>query len=136
MTIAIKPIGKVASRLIDPSECPKQANEGAPGARLEFHADILAGLQNLRPGDRLILLTWLHRAKRDTLVCRPRDDALRAERGVFSTRSGDRPNPIGLHEVKVTAIDLPFVDVDQLEVIDGTPIIDVKPVLAAAFSVR
>jgi tRNA-Thr(GGU) m(6)t(6)A37 methyltransferase TsaA len=121
---------------MDPFECPKQADEGAPRARLEFQADVLAGFQGIRPGDRLIILTWLHRADRRTLLCRPRDDGLRAERGVFATRSADRPNPIGLHEVTVTAIDLPFIDVDQLEVIDGTPIIDTKPVLAASISRR
>jgi tRNA-Thr(GGU) m(6)t(6)A37 methyltransferase TsaA len=94
-----------------------------------FDPAVSEGLANVQPGDRLIVLTWLDRARRDVLQVHPRDDASNPLTGVFSTRSADRPNPIGLHEVEVTAVDGERVKVRDLEAVDGTPIVDVKPVL-------
>jgi tRNA-Thr(GGU) m(6)t(6)A37 methyltransferase TsaA len=90
---------------------------------------VLAALEGIRPGDRLIVLTWLDRAQRDVLRVHPRDDTANPKQGVFNTRSPDRPNPIGLHEVEVIAIEGERVHVRPLEALDGTPIVDVKPVL-------
>jgi tRNA-Thr(GGU) m(6)t(6)A37 methyltransferase TsaA len=122
-------IGRVQSPLTDRAAAPKQGHEGAPDAWLAFKPGVLAGLDGLRAGDRVIVLTWLDRADRDVLRVHPRDDPANPERGVFATRSADRPNPIGLHEVEVLSIDGGRVRVSDLEAIDGTPIVDVKPVL-------
>lgn len=123
------PIGKVESPLTDPAVAPKQGHEGSPASWLVFEPGVLEGLQEIRPGDRVIVLTWLDRARRDVLRVHPRDDRSNPLRGVFSTRSADRPNPIGLHEVEVLAVDGPRVRVRDLEAVDATPILDVKPVL-------
>ena len=128
-TFALRPIGRVASPLRDRDEAPRQGDEGAPEADLVFAADVAAGLQSIAPGDEVIVLTWLHEAARDELTVHPRGDAGRPLEGVFSTRSPHRPNPIGLHRVTVLAVDGPTLHVSDLEAIDGTPIIDVKPVL-------
>jgi tRNA-Thr(GGU) m(6)t(6)A37 methyltransferase TsaA len=117
--------------LTDPAEAPKQGHEGAPDASLVFEAGVLEGLEGILPGARVIVLTWLDRARRDVLRVHPRDDPSNPQRGVFSTRSADRPNPIGLHEVEVVSIDGDRVQVRQLEALDGTPILDVKPVISA-----
>jgi tRNA-Thr(GGU) m(6)t(6)A37 methyltransferase TsaA len=122
-------IGRVESPLTDRAAAPKQGHEGAPDAWLAFEPGVLAGLDGLRAGDRVIVLTWLDRADRDVLRVHPRDDPANPERGVFATRSADRPNPIGLHEVEVLAVEGGRVRVSDLEAIDGTPIVDVKPVL-------
>jgi tRNA-Thr(GGU) m(6)t(6)A37 methyltransferase TsaA len=129
MTYDVTPIGTVESPLTDPSAAPKQGFEGAPETWLDFTPGVAEALQDLRPGDRVILLTWLHRADRSVLRVHPRDDASNPLRGVFSTRSADRPNPIGLHEVEIVAVDGTRVRVRDLEAVDGTPILDVKPVL-------
>jgi tRNA-Thr(GGU) m(6)t(6)A37 methyltransferase TsaA len=126
---AVRPIGVVESPLTDAATAPKQGHEDAPEAWLVFDADVLEGLRDLRPGDQVIVLTWLDRARRDILRVHPRDDVTNPEQGVFSTRSADRPNPIGLHPVEVVSIDGPRVRVRNLEALDGTPIVDVKPVL-------
>lgn len=126
----LKPIGRVESSLTDPESAPRQADEGAPGGWLIFEPEMLEGLRSLRPGDEVILLTWLDRARRDVLSVHPRGDTTRAEEGVFSTRSPHRPNPIGLHRVEITAVDGPRLRVRHLEALDGTPIIDIKPVLS------
>ncbi|MEA2973065.1 MAG: hypothetical protein QOG82_1523 [Actinomycetota bacterium] len=123
------PIGRVESPLVDRAAAPKQGGEGAPDAWVVFDAEVAEGLGDLRPGDRVILLTWLDRADRDVLVVRPRDDPANPLTGVFSTRSADRPNPIGLHPVEILAVDGLRIQVRPLEAIDGTPVIDVKPVL-------
>ena len=128
--IELRPIGAVASALTDPAAAPKQGDEGAPDAWIAFEPGVVAGLEGIAPGDRLIVLTWLDRARRDVLQVHPRDDPARPLRGVFGTRSADRPNPIGLHEVEVVAIDGDRVHVRPLEAVDGTPVVDVKPVLA------
>jgi tRNA-Thr(GGU) m(6)t(6)A37 methyltransferase TsaA len=123
------PIGRVESSLTEPGDAPKQGGEGAPEAWLVLEPDVLEALDGTRPGDRVIVLTWLHMARRDVLRVHPRDDARNPLRGVFSTRSADRPNPIGLHEVEVLAIEGGRLRVRPLEAVDGTPILDVKPVI-------
>lgn len=130
-TFDVKPIAVVRSRLEDLEAAPKQGDEGAPEAVLEFAPGVLEGLSDIRAGDEVFLLTWLHRARRDVLRVHPRDDAARPVEGVFSTRSENRPNPIGLHRVKVVEIEGARMRVDVLEAVDGTPVLDVKPVLAA-----
>jgi tRNA-Thr(GGU) m(6)t(6)A37 methyltransferase TsaA len=125
----IRPIGRVESPLTDRAAAPKQGYEGAPVAWLVLEPDVLDGLQGIEPGDELIVLTWLDRADRGVLRVHPRDDPTKPLRGVFGTRSADRPNPVGLHEVEVVSIEGPRVEVRDLEALDGTPIVDVKPVL-------
>jgi tRNA-Thr(GGU) m(6)t(6)A37 methyltransferase TsaA len=128
--LELAPIGVVESSLTDPAAAPKQGDEGAPAAWLVFEPRLLDALQDVRPGDRVIVLTWLHLADRDVLRVHPRDDVTNPMRGVFSTRSADRPNPIGLHEVEVVSIDGARVRVRPLEAVDGTLVLDVKPVLS------
>ena len=125
----VRAIGRVESSLTDPAAAPKQGFEGGPTAWLVFDDDVRAGLSDLRVGDEVTLLTWLDRARRDVLTVHPRDDESQPLTGVFSTRSSDRPNPIGLHRVTVLAIDGLRIEVSDLEAVDGTPILDVKPVL-------
>jgi len=128
-TFELRPIGRVESTLTALDTAPRQADEGAPSAWLVFEEEVRDGLANLRPGDQLIVLTWLDRARRDVLVVHPRGDTSRPREGVFSTRSPHRPNPIGLHRVLVVAVEGLRVQVDHLEAVHGTPIVDVKPVL-------
>jgi tRNA-Thr(GGU) m(6)t(6)A37 methyltransferase TsaA len=125
-------IGRVESPLADPALAPKQGSEGAPEAWIVFEAAVADGLADLRAGDEIIVLTWLHRADRSTLRVHPRDDLARPMTGVFSTRSADRPNPIGLHRVRILDVDGLRVRVQDLEAVDGTPVIDVKPVISPA----
>jgi tRNA-Thr(GGU) m(6)t(6)A37 methyltransferase TsaA len=127
----IEPIGRVESPLTERAMAPKQGREGSPDASLVFDARVADALRDLDVGDEIIVLTWLDRAQRDVLTTRPRDDRANPITGVFSTRSPDRPNPIGLHRVGVLAVDGLRVEVRDLEALDGTPIIDVKPVLDA-----
>jgi tRNA-Thr(GGU) m(6)t(6)A37 methyltransferase TsaA len=127
--IELVPVAVVESRLTDRADAPKQGDEGGPDAWLVFAPGVLDGLDGLRPGDEVIVLTWLHRGRRDVLRVHPRDDRSVPERGVFTTRSQDRPNPIGLHQVRVLAVDGARVQVSDLEAFDGTPVVDVKPVL-------
>jgi tRNA-Thr(GGU) m(6)t(6)A37 methyltransferase TsaA len=125
----LRPIGRVDSPLISRADAPRQGDEGAPDATVVLDADVLAGVDGMRVGDELVVLTWLHEADRTALVTHPRGDLHRPEQGVFTTRSPDRPNPIGLHRVRVRSIDGPRIGVSALEAIDGTPVVDVKPVL-------
>lgn len=125
----VRAIGRVESPLVDRASAPKQGDEGSPDAWLVFDADVLDGIRDLQPGTDAILLTWLDRAERNVLRVHPRGDTQRPALGVFSTRSPDRPNPIGLHLVHIDSIDGPRVRVRDLEALDGTPIVDVKPVL-------
>jgi len=125
----LQPIGRVESPLVDRAAAPKQGDEGSPDAWLVFEPDVLDGIRDLQVGSDVIVLTWLDRGQRDTLVVHPRGDLTRPPTGVFSTRSPDRPNPIGLHRVTILAIDGLRVQVRDLEALDGTPIVDVKPVL-------
>ena len=122
-------IGRVESPLTDRASAPKQGDEGAPEARLVFDAAVAAALDGVGPGDDLLVLTWLDRARRDVLRVRPRGDPARAEQGVFATRSPDRPNPIGVHRVTVLAVDGRRLTVAGLEALNDTPVLDVKPVL-------
>lgn len=134
--IELAPIGRVESPLTDLAAAPKQGDEGAPGAWLVFEAELTDGLDGINTGDEIIVLTWLDRAHRDVLSVHPRGDLSRPPQGVFSTRSPDRPNPIGLHRVEVAEIDANRVRVHGLEALDGTPILDLKPVLSADVSER
>ena len=127
----VQPIGTVESTLTDPASAPRQGDEGAPDAWLAFDPAVLEGLEGIRVGDEVIVVTWLDRARRDVLRVHPRGDTSRPEQGVFNTRSSDRPNPIGLHRVEVLSIEDGRVEVRNLEAVDGTPIVDVKPVLSA-----
>lgn len=126
---AVHSIGWVESPLTYGADAPKQGFEGAPESCLVFDPEVLEGIGDLRPGTEVLVLTWLHRARRDVLAVHPRDDPRNPLTGVFSTRSQDRPNPIGLHRVRIVSIDGARVRVRDLEAFDGTPILDVKPVL-------
>ncbi len=128
-TYLLRPIGHVASVLTDPAAAPRQGDEDAPDASLVIDADAWVGCADLRPGDEIIVITWLHLADRDELLVRPRDDPSRALTGVFSTRSADRPNPVGLHHARILAIDHTRIRVQGLEAVNGTPILDIKPTL-------
>ncbi len=125
----VVPVGWVESTLTERAQAPRQGDEGAPAAWLAFEPGVAEALRDLRPGIEVIVLTWLHRADREVLVTRPRDDPRNPLTGVFSTRSPDRPNPIGLHRVRVIAVDGLRIQVAGLEALDGTPVIDVNPVL-------
>ena len=132
----VTPIGTVESPLSDPASAPNQGDEGAPDGWLVFEPGVLDALDGIQVGDEVIVLTWLDRARRDVLRVHPRGDTSRAEQGVFSTRSPHRPNPIGLHRVEIVSIDGARVRVRNLEAVDGTPIVDVKPVLSSDLSER
>lgn len=125
----INPIGHVESPLTDRTTAPKQGREGAPDAWLVFDPTVADGIRDLTVGADIVVLTWLHEADRTVLAVHPRDDLRNPLTGVFSTRSSDRPNPIGLHQVRIKVIDGLRVLVQNLEAIDGTPIADVKPVI-------
>ncbi len=125
----LRPVATVRSSLADVDSAPKQAHEGAPEAWLEFHPAMLEALDGLRVGDEIVVLTWLDRADREVRRVHPRGDPANPIQGVFSTRSPARPNPVGLHPCRILAIDGPRVRVSELEAIDGTPVIDVKPEL-------
>jgi tRNA-Thr(GGU) m(6)t(6)A37 methyltransferase TsaA len=130
------PIGRVESPLTDLAATPKQGDEGAPDAWLVLDPDLIEGLAGIEPGDEIVVLTWLDRARRDVLSVHPRGDRSRPSQGVFATRSPDRPNPIGLHRVQVAEIDGNRLRVHRLEALDATPILDLKPVLSADVSER
>jgi tRNA-Thr(GGU) m(6)t(6)A37 methyltransferase TsaA len=128
--IEITPIGTVSSSLVHQDHAPKQGNEGAPEAWLVFDPSVEAALADLNVGEDVLLLTWLDRADRQTLRVHPRDDRSAPLRGVFSTRSQDRPNPVGLHRVTILERESPLrLRVSNLEALNGTPVIDMKPVL-------
>lgn len=125
----LQQIGVVRSSVTDRKNAPRQGYEGAPAASIDIDAAFVRGLDGIQAGDDVVLLTWLHEGRRDVLEVRPRKDPRNPLMGVFATRSPDRPNPIGLHRVTVTRIDGTRLDVRPLEVIDGTPVVDIKPVL-------
>ena len=128
-TYELRPIGRVESPLTDRAAAPKQGDEGAPRARVVFLPKFREAASGLREGDEVLVLTWLHLGRRDVLSVHPRGDAKRPLTGVFATRSPDRPNPIGLHAVAIEAVEEDAITVRDLEAIDGTPVLDVKPVL-------
>lgn len=126
----LTPIGVIRSTLADLQDAPRQGDEGAPDAWVEVHADYADALRGIATGHELLLITWLHRADRDVLVTHPRNDASLPLTGVFLTRSPDRPNPLGLHPVRVLELDGARMKVGPLEAIDGTPVVDIKAVLS------
>lgn len=125
----IQPIGIIRSRLVSLDEAPRQGDEGGPEAWLELEAALIPGLLGVSPGDDLLVFTWLHRAQRDVLQVHPRGRLEASLTGVFATRSPDRPNPLGLHRVTVLEVIGPRLRVVPLEAIDGTPVVDIKPVI-------
>jgi tRNA-Thr(GGU) m(6)t(6)A37 methyltransferase TsaA len=125
----LRPIGVISSSLDSRRAAPKQGSEGAPDAWLEVHPWAAAGLRGVAVGDELILITWLHLARRDVFEVHPRSDPRNPLAGVFATRSPDRPNPLGLHPVVVRAVEGRRLLVGPLEALDGTPVVDIKPVL-------
>ena len=126
----LHPIGLVRSPLTRREAAPMQGYEGAPDAWVELLPAAAEGLQGIRAGDEIILLTWLHQARRDVLRVHPRGDPGVPLAGVFATRSPDRPNPVGLHRVTVRQVEASRIRVGPLEALDGTPVVDIKPVLA------
>jgi tRNA-Thr(GGU) m(6)t(6)A37 methyltransferase TsaA len=121
-------IGTIHSELKQLSDCPRQENEKAPGATIEILNEFVEGIQNIKPCDEIIFFTSLHKADRAVLKTRPRNDNNLPLTGVFSTRSPDRPNPIGIHIVRIASfVTGKLLKVSNLEVLDGTPIIDIKP---------
>ena len=132
----IKPIGIIRSKLTRLEDAPLQGDEGAPEAWLELTEIATPGLAGITIGDELIVLTWLHLAEREVLQVHPRGDLKRPLAGVFATRSPDRPNPIGLHRVSVLGVKEQKLRVAPLEAIDGTPIIDIKPVYSRSIPKR
>lgn len=125
----LRPIGVIRSTLKIRKRAPRQGSEGAPDAWLEVSPRVAAALDGLLPGSEVIVVTWFHRARRDRLKVHPRSDRSRPLTGVFATRSPDRPNPLGLHRVSVRRIDGTRLRIGPIEAIDGTPVIDIKPVL-------
>jgi len=132
MKIEVVPVGWVESPLTEMTQAPMQPDEGAPPAWLVFEPGVADAMRDLLPGTEILVLTWLDRADRGVLETIPRGDPRNPMTGVFSTRSPDRPNPIGLHRVRVIAVDGLRAQVDHLEALDGTPVIDVKAVLDRA----
>ena len=125
----LRPIGVIRSTLKKQSEAPKQGSEGAPEAWIEIEPWAVAGLHTLKAGDKIWVITWLHQGNREVLQVHPRSDPKRALTGVFATRSPDRPNPLGLHPVTVPEIAGNRLRVEPIEAIDGTPVVDMKPVI-------
>jgi len=125
----LRPIGVIRSDLKTRTEAPRQGSEGAPDAWLEIEPWAAAALQGLAVNDEIIVIAWFHQADRDVLQVHPRGDARNPLAGVFATRSPDRPNPLGLHPVTVRAIEGTRVRIGPIETIDGTPVVDIKPVL-------
>ena len=128
-TYRLHPVGVVASPLTDRDRAPKQGDEGAPPARVVWRPEVRRAAADLQVGERVLVLTWLHQGRRDVVSVHPRGDPDRPRQGVFSTRSPDRPNPIGLHAVTIVGVEDDAIAVSGLEAIDGTPVLDVKPVL-------
>src|SRR5262245_158374 len=129
MAAQIRPIGVIRSTLKSRGDAPKQGREGAPDAWLEVLPFAAAALDGLAAGDDLIVMTWLHRARRNVMKVHPRSDPSRPLAGVFATRSPDRPNPVGLHRVTLRKIGRNRLRIGPIEAIDGTPVIDIKPAL-------
>jgi tRNA-Thr(GGU) m(6)t(6)A37 methyltransferase TsaA len=126
MTIALDPIGFVRSTLTSLDAAPMQGDEGAPDAWIEVATGFADALYRLATGDRIVVITWLHAARRDVLQVHPRSDPRNPLTGVFATRSPDRPNPLGLHPCTILAIDGLRLRVGPMEAIDGTPVVDIK----------
>lgn len=125
----LESVGRVESSLANVSEAPAQGDEGGPEAWIVLRPEFSKAMRGLRVGDPIVLVTWLDLADRSVLEVHPRGDTRRPLHGVFSTRSPHRPNPVGLHEVRILAIEENRIKVSNLEAIDGTPVMDLKPVL-------
>ena len=125
----VEPIGVIHSELTSCEGAPHQGNEGAPDAWFEVNATVAEGLEGIAAGNEIILITWFHKARRDILKVHPRGDKNRPLTGVFATRSPDRPNPLGLHRVTVLEVTGNRLRVRPIEAVDGTPVIDIKPVI-------
>ena len=125
----LRAIGEISSDLKNPKAAPMQGSEGAPDAWLDVAPWAAEALHGLAVGDEIIVITWFHQARRDVLKVHPRSDPKRPLAGVFTTRSPDRPNPLGLHPVTVLAIDGLRLKIGPIEAIDGTPVVDIKPVI-------
>jgi tRNA-Thr(GGU) m(6)t(6)A37 methyltransferase TsaA len=125
----LNPIGIIQSEIKDRNKAAKQGYEGAPDTWLHLHEKFAAALDGTKQGDEVILITWFHQSRREVLAVHPRGDVRNPSTGVFATRSPDRPNPLGLHRVKVLEINGASLKVGPLEAIDGTPVVDIKPVL-------
>jgi tRNA-Thr(GGU) m(6)t(6)A37 methyltransferase TsaA len=128
-TYELRPVDWVRSPLSDRDAAPKQGDEGAPPARVVFRPEFREAALDLQEGDEVLVLTWLHLGHRDVLSVHPRGDVSRPRTGVFATRSPDRPNPIGLHAVVIETVEEHAITVRDLEAIDGTPVVDIKPIL-------
>src|SRR5262245_38996381 len=126
---AVRPVAWVESPLTQLAQAPNQGRQGAPPAWLAVEPDLAGAIRHLRAGQQVLVLTWLDRARRDELACVPGDDPASPPLGVFSTRSPNRPNPIGVHRVQILAVEGLRIQVSELEVLDGTPVVDIKPVL-------
>ena len=128
--LRLRPIGTIRSRIKNRKGAPKQGSEGAPDAWLEVNSFAARGFEGISEGNELFVVTWLHQARRDVLQVHPRSDPHRALTGVFATRSPDRPNPLGLHRVTVRKVGKKRLRIGPIEVLDGTPVVDIKPVLS------
>jgi tRNA-Thr(GGU) m(6)t(6)A37 methyltransferase TsaA len=128
--LKLRPIAIIRSTIKNRKEAPKQGSEGAPDAWLETNSFAARGFEGISAGDELFIVTWLHHGRRDVLKVHPRSDPQRKLTGVFATRSPDRPNPLGLHRVTVQKVEKKRLRIGPIEVIDGTPVVDVKPVLS------
>jgi tRNA-Thr(GGU) m(6)t(6)A37 methyltransferase TsaA len=124
----LKFIGKIESSLKRLEDCPRQENEDAPPATIVIYPAFAEAMKDIQAGDEILLLTWMHKADREVMTTRPRNDPAAPLTGIFSTRSPDRPNPIGMHYVKVTAVSENEIKLAALEVLDQTPLVDIKPV--------
>jgi len=131
-TYVLEPIGVIRSPIKNVEDAPLFYTEGAPDARLELFPSWLDGLDRMKVGDEIIVITWLHLARRDVLRVHPRGDPSRPLTGVFCTRSPDRPNPLGLHRARVLAIHADGLSIGPIEAVDGTPVVDIKPVVEEA----
>lgn len=123
----LKPIGVIRSTLKSRGDAPKQGSEGAPDAWIEVHAWAADALHLLAAGDQIVVITWFHQSKRDVLQVHPRSNPRNPLTGVFATRSPDRPNPLGLHPVRIRSIKGTRLRIGPIEAIDGTPVVDIKP---------
>ena len=128
MNPTLEYIGIINSELKNIDDCPRQADENAPEASVVVYPEFANGLRDIKPGDEILLLTWLHMGDRSVLEARPRNNPNAPRTGIFSTRSPNRPNPIGIHSVKVISVTGGEIKIDGLEVLDQTPLIDIKPI--------
>lgn len=128
MNTSLQIIGTIQSPLKNLEDCPRQENEQAPAATIIIDPAFIQGIKDIEAGSEMLLFTWLHKADRKVIQTKPRNDPNAPDTGVFSTRSPDRPNPIGMHKVKVMAIENDIIKVEALEALDQTPVIDIKPI--------